>query len=197
MTNLILLVDLGEGIYPALNQGMDLLGLRDGFVWFLNAGDCVHPDLALDDLQAISSMLNQCDVLSCSYQFIGHKIRKSRKPWLIPILQAVNHQAILFSYKIICDMRYDNRFKIQADTKFFIDVYERTNDWVIYNGCPLVSLQTGGVSYVNRRKSLFEKVSICKERFRTKSLKMKVIFLLGVVVTYLRIFRLKKKEYVS
>ena len=147
--------DQGIGIYNAMNIG--LFNAVGEFLVFLNAGDQLIRNISLRE---IIKKLNKVDVL-----FMGYKIReKTFKPnsfknfvYKMP----TSHQAIVFKRDIHINFPYDLNYKIAAD----FDVLHRLKKYgYTFNtdNTNFVSIETGGISDLQRSLVFYERLKIIK-----------------------------------
>ena len=149
------LQDQGIGIYNAMNIG--LFNAIGEFVVFLNAGDQLIRNISL---QEIIKKLNKVDVLFMGYQ-IRERTFKPNSFQKFVYKMPTSHQAIVFKQDVHKNFPYDLNYKIAAD----FDVLHRlkkcgytfNTDNTIF-----VSIETGGISDLQRSLVLYERLQIIK-----------------------------------
>jgi hypothetical protein len=150
-TNLQLYYQDPQGIAKSFNYGIDLAS--DGWLWFLNGGDEVYPDLDLDLFTKIISV-SSSDIIFFRIEFINPKNPKntflSNQPsflqlWL-PIYDWHTHPGSLINRsKIIESGKFNTNFKIAMDTELWFRMFTQ-NHKVDLISFPIARYYMGGIS---------------------------------------------------
>lgn len=112
-----------KGIFDAMNKGVSKSKNKNGFVNFLNAGDCLY---SKNTIQNVAQKINPNSL------FISGIAKYPNGRYWFPISEnrikinniykggSVNHQSSFISIKLLRDDNYDIRYKITSDDLYFI-----------------------------------------------------------------------------
>ena len=116
-----------KGIYDAMNKG--IIVATGEWINFMNTGDTFYNENVFSEIFELNSYTE--DVISGCAQLANHKIWKpldSKKMTLMDFyISGLCHQATFIKKKIFRDLMYDEKLKIVADSKFFIQALIMNN----------------------------------------------------------------------
>lgn len=108
------------GIYEALNKGLEYTNAD--YVCFMNSGDCFADK---DTLQTVFSVQRDADILYGDAIFVYRDYEKIRRypdlltfNWLCH--DTINHQAAFTRRKVFEKLKFDTKYRILADRKFWL-----------------------------------------------------------------------------
>ena len=160
-----------EGLYDAMNKGLKLA--KGDFVWFMNAGDEINDNQAVEKIyQAIS---DKTDVLYGDTFFVDddgniqglrseitpHGLPKDLKWQDMKLGMLVCHQAFI-ARKSIAPLYMKNN--LSADIDWEIECLKRANK-VQYLDFVVAKYLTGGVSNQQLKRSLLDRYEVLKKHF--------------------------------
>jgi glycosyltransferase involved in cell wall biosynthesis len=187
-----------NGIYDAMNKG--LKQAKDGYVWFLNAGDEIYSIHTLENLSGIHNKTNadayygEMEYVDEAGESLGARTLK-RPPeslsWESMIKgMVVSHQAILIKAELAAD--YNTAYRHTADVDWMIRSLKKCKN-VVNTRLILCRFLTGGYSKRNIWKSNAERYRILRAHFSLgKVLKSHVSMAANFIKYY---FSNKKKLY--
>jgi len=129
--NIQLYYQEAKGISFAFNYGVDLA--KDGWLWFLNGGDEIHPDLDLDLFMKIIDV-STADIIFFRIEFINPKKPKdsflSNQPSFLkiwfPIYDWHTHPGSLIQKSKFLECgKFDNKLNIAMDTDLWFKAFIR------------------------------------------------------------------------
>ena len=136
-----------DGIYPAMNAGLD--AAKGAYIWFLNGGD----QLAGQD--ALTAVLAACRDGRADFIYGDTLIERDGLP--APALKPArdhrdwhkgmfaHHQAMIYRRARIGEQRFDNRYSIASDYHFTIR-HLLTAEHIVRLDLPLCRYAEGGLS---------------------------------------------------
>lgn len=160
-----------KGLYDAMNKGLKLA--KGDFVWFMNAGDEINDNQAVEKIyQAISDKI---DVLYGDTFFVDddgniqglrseitpHGLPKDLKWQDMKLGMLVCHQAFI-ARKSIAPLYMKNN--LSADIDWEIECLKRANK-VQYLDFVVAKYLTGGVSNQQLKRSLLDRYEVLKKHF--------------------------------
>ena len=160
-----------KGLYDAMNKGLKLA--KGDFVWFMNAGDEINDNQAVEKIyQAISDKI---DVLYGDTFFVDddgniqglrseitpHGLPKDLKWQDMKLGMLVCHQAFI-ARKSIAPFYMKNN--LSADIDWEIECLKRANK-VQYLDFVVAKYLTGGVSNQQLKRSLLDRYEVLKKHF--------------------------------
>lgn len=160
-----------KGLYDAMNKGLKLA--KGDFVWFMNAGDEINDNQAVEKIyQAIS---DKTDVLYGDTFFVDddgniqglrseitpHRLPKDLKWQDMKLGMLVCHQAFI-ARKSIAPLYMKNN--LSADIDWEIECLKRANK-VQYLDFVVAKYLTGGVSNQQLKRSLLDRYEVLKKHF--------------------------------
>lgn len=148
------------GVYPAMNKGLNLA--TGEWAVFMNSGDCfATPD-------ALSTVVRSARQGETPWLIYGDNISPRGLEPAAPLsrLRAgvihACHQAMAFR---VCDLRYEEKWRIYSDLDFVIQYYKRfTAKAFRYVQVPLSSIEESGLSATYPSQKRREKFGIVYER---------------------------------
>lgn len=139
-----------RGIAPAFNHGLSLAAGE--WIWFLNGGDIVHPELEIDKLLYI---LRETNAAAIVFQYETMQERKrSRQPPVIhkwpPILNWIPHPSTIVRREVYEEHGgFCEDYRIAMDHDFWIRAFSQ--NIVVDTICiPIALFDTSGVSRLQR-----------------------------------------------
>lgn len=162
-----------KGIYDAMNKGLTLA--KGEYVWFMNAGDELHDNAAVERLlKKINT--EPADVYFSDALFVKEDgspvgLRSEVTPHGLPKIltwksmqlgMVVCHQAFIVRKSIA--PHYDLKHHYSADVDWEIKCLKAGNKAVMIEP-PLAKYLTGGFSIKNLRKSLWDRFVILRRHF--------------------------------
>lgn len=114
------------GVYDAMNKG--ILRSKGEWVNFMNSGDTFVDNNVIEKVftQNISNevMVLYGDVIRC-FPGYGEIVQRFNNLKVGSIQYNINHQSTFTNGNLIRKIKYDLRYRIAADAKFFNEVYKR------------------------------------------------------------------------
>lgn len=165
-TKALWLSESDNGIYDAMNKGIDMAG--GDYIWFMNAGDLFGSHKVFECIRH--------EMQYCEYQpdFIygdflsndrfGEPTYREARSFnkTAPMHMFTSHQAMLYNRNTMGTLRFDTNYKIASDYKFTIQ-HLKLGGRVLYCDIPLCIFEHGGVSQQQPQSGRFEQYSIRKE----------------------------------
>ncbi|MDB2603335.1 hypothetical protein N9Y59_01660 [Planktomarina temperata] len=142
--NIVFNYSADTGIYNAMNEALKCVNAT--WVLFLNAGDCL--DIQLEKLTRI---IKKFDSEKTSLLFNWSFREKVCRPKLQKIKNgsAFCHQAVIISFDQFENQRYDEKYFLASDYKFFLSAYLLGCEFTEIE-TQLVRIEPGGVSDTRR-----------------------------------------------
>ena len=178
--NIIFNYSADTGIYNAMNEA--LKSVTATWLLFLNAGDCLSIQL-----EKLTGIINEFDSVKTSLLFNWSFQEKVYKPKLQKIKNgsAFCHQAVVISFDQFENQRYDEKYFLASDYKFFLSAY--------LLGCKfteietqLVRIEPGGVSDIRRAHVYHEFLDIQLEH-GLGTMRSFLYFLKNLTLHYLKV----------
>lgn len=149
-----------KGIYDAMNKG--ILLATGQFVNFMNAGDEFY-NSNVCNLIANNLMSNDSDVIYGDFVAFDNKFNseiyvKARPLTKIWTGMVFCHQSVFIKNKILSDFPFDLNYKIVADFKQVLTIYNRAYEFKKL-GIPISKITIDGVSYSNM-KTIVETIKV-------------------------------------
>jgi glycosyltransferase involved in cell wall biosynthesis len=190
-TNIVIYYQAPQGIVKAFNYGIDLAS--DGWLWFLNGGDEIHPDFDLDLFDKILSK-TQAQVVIFEVQYDTGEITKH--PCLPnlwpPIANWIPHPGTLIRKDILSAQQgFDEKFIITMDGELWIRLLNQ-NYTVDLVSIPIVKFYQGGISS-NISETAKEAKSIIKKHYKLL-LKIWIKSGLKIIKTFYLYHQISKKS---
>jgi glycosyltransferase involved in cell wall biosynthesis len=160
-----------RGLYDAMNKGLKLA--KGDFVWFMNAGDEINDNQAIEKIyQAIS---DKTDVLYGDTYFVNNDgniqgLRSEITPHHLPKVlkwqdmklgMLVCHQAFI-TRKSITPLYMENN--LSADVDWEIECLKRAKE-VKYLDFVVAKYLTGGISNKQLKRSLLDRFKVLRKHF--------------------------------
>lgn len=149
-----------KGIYDAMNKG--ILSATGKWINFMNAGDEFY-NLKVCSIVADNILLYDSDVIYGDFVAFDNKFNseiyvKARPLAKIWTGMVFCHQSVFIKNKILSDFPFDLNYKIVADFKQVLSVYNRA--YVFKKlGIPISKITIDGVSYSNM-KTIVETIMV-------------------------------------
>lgn len=154
--------ELDNGIYDAMNKGIDKVIGEKGYTLFLNSGDTFADSKVLNKLRVY---LNHNYVKGDTFIYGDHiYLRKGQKKHvkgkdIEMILKGMpfSHQAVFIPNSYLQENSYSLIYKIAGDYDFFLAAWQKKS---IFKYIPLTIavVEAGGVSDINRIKGIKERM---------------------------------------
>lgn len=142
-----------EGIYAAMNKGID--AATGDYVYFLGADDAL---MNTEVIQRVVKHMekNICELYCFSVYMVNEsnqekiimpecKSNKSKYPGMPP------HQGMFAMRSVIKEKKFDVKYKIVADYKFFVECYLANDIHVNYSAVPVAYFSVEGLSGSNEK----------------------------------------------
>lgn len=149
-----------KGLYDAMNKGISLIQ-KDGFVWFLNAGDLANESF-YSEWQKVKDYGKPL-IIGSSKRFSedGSSIYFKKPKPISHIRKGMicEHQAILFHSALLNNnkIRYDLRYSLSSDYDFIIQCLNKVDiDAIHYSNTVFCEFRFGGVSKTRRNEGILE-----------------------------------------
>lgn len=174
-----------RGIYDAMNKGIACIPANADFVLFMNAGDSFEGP---DTLRQLAENLDgETDLLMGASRNISsdmegtitRRIRKARPPWWRYIGMPAEHQAMVFSAKLLSKHRFDDRYRMSGDYEHFCRLLAsepRIN--IRLTDTLICRFAIGGISVTRRSEAEKEEWRIRQEVLRMNPIACHLIQLL-------------------
>lgn len=166
-----LISESDKGLYDAMNKGLKLA--KGDFVWFMNAGDEINDNQAVERIcQAISDKTdvlygdtyfvnNQGEIQGLRSEITPHRLPKDLKWQDMKLGMIVCHQAFI-ARKSIAPLYMENN--LSADVDWEIECLKRANK-VQYLDFVVAKYLIGGVSNQQLKRSLLDRYEVLKKHF--------------------------------
>jgi glycosyltransferase involved in cell wall biosynthesis len=160
-----------KGLYDAMNKGLKLA--NGDFVWFMNAGDEINDNQAVEKIyQAISDKTdvlygdtyfvnNEGEIQGLRSEITPHRLPKVLKWQDMRLGMLVCHQAFIVR-KSITPLYMGNN--LSADVDWEIECLKRAKE-VKYLDFVVAKYLTGGVSNQQLKRSLLDRYEVLKKHF--------------------------------
>ena len=157
-----------EGIYNAMNKGVR--HATGEYVLFMNGGDSFHATTVLDDLvrQGLDA-----DVIE------GHAERKDNHALLRQpdddllhklLTDGLSHQSALIRRALLLQYPYDERYKIVADWKFWLQTLIADHRSYRFTDVIVADIDMTGTTYALFQQNLQERDAVLKELLSDNSI---------------------------
>lgn len=148
-----------KGIYNALNKGVAVA--QGEYCNFMNSGDCFCNDTTLEKVFAINSSSD----LICGNTITPHYIKKAPPEITFQFLFnfAICHQSAFIRTTLMKKYGYDEKYKIVADRKFFIQALLLDNCSYQAADVDVVKYDITGFSAANPVQSRLEYAQVLEE----------------------------------
>jgi len=162
-----LISEKDTGIYNAMNKGIDCC--TGDYVCFLNSGDVFYkPDVLTKIAKGITDLQNNADIVYGDIMTAGKdgalKEVIAKEPCNIHRMYFC-HQSAFTRLKLLKKFRFDEKFRLSSDLKFFKQCY--------YDNCtfchfhfPVVIYDKSGLSNVSRTAGLMENAAVVRQMDR-------------------------------
>ena len=142
----VLLEEPDEGIYDALNKGIDLV--QTPYVMLIHSGDILVATLSVLKEQLATMHEKNLDLLlnDCTIEFgKGKRLMSSKnwKPWMFRLGAQPPHPPIIYKYSSINNLQYDTSHPIIADFDYLEKIYRRQPKYEKGNKT-LIHMSAGG-----------------------------------------------------
>ena len=181
-----------QGICAAFNHGMNMSNSE--YIVYVNSGD----ELILEGLISAKEMLSRSPSIVASAVLIYTQATNSTDLWTgldskSRIVQ-IHQQGTIYK-KSLHEIHgtYSSLFKCAMDTAFFDSILaSKINHKVIYNPSPVVRFHLGGISYVNKHRTVLEYslIKILKSNSPTRT------FFLSLPLLCIKLLALKIKHLI-
>ena len=160
-----------KGLYDAMNKGLKLA--KGDFVWFMNAGDEINDNQAVEKIyKAISDKTdvlygdtffvdNDGIIQGLRSQITPHRLPKDLKWQDMKLGMLVCHQAFI-ARKSIAPLYIENN--LSADVDWEIECLKRAKK-VQYLDFVVAKYLTGGISNQQLKRSLLDRYEVLKKHF--------------------------------
>lgn len=160
-----------KGLYDAMNKGLKLA--KGNFVWFMNAGDEINDEDAVEKIhKAISEKTdvlygdtffvdNDGNVQGLRSEITPHRLPKNLKWQDMKLGMLVCHQSFI-ARTSIAPLYMENN--LSADVDWEIECLKRANK-VHYLDFVVANYLTGGVSNQQLKRSLLDRYEVLKKHF--------------------------------
>lgn len=149
-----------KGIYNALNKGVAVA--KGEYCNFMNSGDCFY---APDTLQKLFAQQPTADIV-CGNTFLTNgELKKAQTEismtWLFA--NSICHQSAFIRTTLMQQYGYDERYRIVADRKFFVQALVQANCSYEAVDVAVVSYDVTGLSAQNPERSRLEYARMLEE----------------------------------
>lgn len=158
-----------KGLYDAMNKSIDLA--TGDYVWFMNSGDLIYDDTTTADIfrqNTTADVLYGATRIVDIYNNLTSRRRlKAPKNLTWKTLRwgmLVCHQSFIPKKELV--VKYDCNFRYAADIDWEINILKKAQTTFNTN-LILSNFLDGGISGVNRKKSLKERYIIMKKHYGT------------------------------
>lgn len=147
------------GIYPAMNKG--LKQAKGEYVNFMNGGDKYHsPDV----LENIFKLETNADIITGTHAGSPHpNVGRGGVSMFDLYTGAIDHQASFIRREIAMRHKYDEKYRIVSDWKFFIEALIIDNCSFYYTDTIVVDVDMAGISNSNPKLDRQEREAVLKE----------------------------------
>ena len=168
-----------SGISSAFNLGLSLS--KSEWIWFLNGGDQVHPEIDTAHFLYIIEQ-SKADAIIFDFELMPSGIKPSHPPlWLLwpPLSAWIPHLSTL-TRRGLYDMygKFNESYQIAMDFEFWLRCFSK-HVLVDMLSIPIAKFDTNGRSYTNSTQTSQEAVSIIKKHLRNI---FKIWFMNGVFI---------------
>ncbi|MES2372511.1 MAG: glycosyltransferase [Bacteroidota bacterium] len=132
-----------KGIYNAFNFGLSKASGE--WIMFFGGDDLVLPSFGYILSNIYSGNLN-CDVLVCNVVFGKSGLFKPFKNRYGLIFRNWCQQGVIYNKKVFVDNKFDEKYPIQADHKFNIEISANSNFKIRYYDTIIAYFSTDGIS---------------------------------------------------
>jgi putative colanic acid biosynthesis glycosyltransferase len=179
-----------QGLYYAMNKGIDALKDQTDYIIFMNAGDVFADRTVLEKIaNGIETAARQpVLVYGDSFEQLNGTLihRSSRKYSWIERGMFTHHQAIFFA-SWLEGLRYDTRYRLSADYELiFRIVRNHSPDQLMYLPMPVCTFLMGGVSHSRRLSGIKEDYRIRREA-GLGVLKSSILYVIHVLIFAIKV----------
>lgn len=134
-----------SGIYDAMNKGIERA--TGQYIIFMNAGDALESKATLDEISARLKDQSYDFLYGDSAEDIDGQLyfKRARLHHKITEGMFTHHQAMIYSKKILQDLRYDTSYQIASDYDLTWNVLNKSKN-ILYLPFPICLFEAGGVS---------------------------------------------------
>lgn len=149
-----------KGTYNAMNKGVK--HATGEYLIFMNGGDCFHDEHVLE---AVSDHLS-ADIVE------GQALRKDNRQLLHQhdadiirqlLVDGINHQSVFIRRKLLLHYPYDEKYKIVADWKFWLQTLLRDRCSYAQVAIPVADIDMTGMTYSQFATNLKERDEVLAE----------------------------------
>ena len=152
-----------KGIYNAMNKGIDVA--KGEYCIFLNSGDYF---LNKSVLQECSAYLGEVDIVSGCVKLSSGDVWPVHKSITLNLFyegHSLNHPASFIKRYLLQKYHYDERLRIVADWKFFIQTLIIDNSGLLSMDVIVAVFDTNGISSSNFLQIKRERAMVLEEMF--------------------------------
>jgi hypothetical protein len=149
-----------KGTYNAMNKGAR--HAMGEYLIFMNGGDCFHDEHVLETMSAHLS----ADIVE------GQALRKDNHQLLHEhdadiirqlLVDGINHQSVFIRRKLLLQYPYDEKYKIVADWKFWLQTLLRDRCSYAQVAIPVADIDMTGMTYSQFATNLKERDEVLAE----------------------------------
>ena len=151
-----------RGIYNAMNKGIS--HVHGDYCNFMNAGDCFYDENVLEDIRNYEEDIIVGKVVnSCGKEVFFHPATSLSMYFLYS--GTIAHQGAFIRSTLQKQYPYDEKLKIVADWKFFVQAVIMDNCTLNFISKPVCIFDTTGLSSSNPQMTWQEKELVLKQYF--------------------------------
>lgn len=150
-----LVSDKDQGIYDAMNKGLELVSDDSDFILFLNSGDILCDNILSDIFEEGLEEYN-CNLYGNFLYGEEEKIIPDNLNWFFLSRHTICHQAIFFNTRLHKNYKYNLNYKICADYEVILRMY--------LNGIKFIKIPKPIVKYLPGGFSDKQRFNLFKER---------------------------------
>jgi glycosyltransferase involved in cell wall biosynthesis len=159
-----------NGIYDAMNKGLELVKDMDSYVIFLNSDDYFYSNNSIENVMKASHnedfIYGKMQLFENNYSsIVGNEINSN-----ILGTRNICYHPTVFAKKLLFEKvgYFSLEYKIGSDFDFFVKVFLNISITKFFSSVIVSAMQIGGISTTNMKKSLFEKLSIISKYYPKK-----------------------------
>ncbi|PBS28604.1 hypothetical protein A7H89_16800 [Escherichia coli] len=168
-----------SGIYNAMNKGVNVSTGK--YINFLNSGDCLF-------FNEMDSVIDKLKSNSCDFLYGDYFIKRSNERYIWKNNKTIKHlwkgffchQSIFTRRNLLIKYPLNEKLKICGDSDFVLNIIKNKQKIEKVN-VPFAIIEPGGVSDINRIRSLIEQWKVTKEKKIKSSIVVTMFFMLQII----------------